>query len=96
MLGLTVDPDFENNHFVYLYYTYFDNKTGEPFNRVVRFTDDDNKGNSQITLIDKIPASKGFHSGGALAFGKDDKLYITVGDMASDMPLPTEFVQPPW
>jgi glucose/arabinose dehydrogenase len=31
-------------------------------------------------LIDNIPASRGFHSGGALAFGPDDKLYITVGD----------------
>ena len=34
-------------------------------------------------ILDKIPASKGFHSGGALAFGKDDKLYITVGDAAA-------------
>ncbi|MDQ4050297.1 MAG: PQQ-dependent sugar dehydrogenase, partial [Thermoproteota archaeon] len=27
-----------------------------------------------------IPASRGYHSGGAMAFGPDGKLYITVGD----------------
>jgi glucose/arabinose dehydrogenase len=90
LLGLTVDPNFVQNHFIYLYYTSIDNKTGEPFNRVVRFTDINDKGTNMVILIDKIPASKGFHSGGALAFGKDDKLYITVGDMASDYPLPQD------
>ena len=79
LLGLTLDRDFENNHFVYLYYTATDAK-GDPFNRVVRFTDDNNKGKDMIVLVDNIPASEGYHSGGALAFGPDDKLYITVGD----------------
>jgi glucose/arabinose dehydrogenase/plastocyanin len=82
LLGLTVDPKFEQNHFVYLYYTAVDNKTGqgEPFNRVVRFTENNNRGTEMVVLFDKIPASRGYHSGGALAFGPDDKLYITVGD----------------
>ena len=31
-------------------------------------------------LLDRIFAEKGYHSGGALAFGPDDKSYITVGD----------------
>jgi hypothetical protein len=30
--------------------------------------------------MDNIPASRGYHSGGAMAFGPDGKLYITVGD----------------
>jgi glucose/arabinose dehydrogenase len=80
LLGLTIDPNFKQNHFVYLYYTAIDSKTGEIFNRLVRFTDNNNRGKDMVTLIDKIPASRGFHSGGALAFGPDDKLYITVGD----------------
>jgi glucose/arabinose dehydrogenase len=86
LLGLAIDPDYEHNHFVYLYYTYADNKTGAPFNRLVRFADIDNKATGEVTLIDRIPASEGFHTGGGLAFGKDDKLYITVGDMASEKP----------
>lgn len=80
VLGLTLDKNFEENHYVYQYYTYMDPSNGEVFNRVVRFKDVENKGTEIKVLLDKIPAVKGFHSGGALAFGPDDKLYITVGD----------------
>jgi glucose/arabinose dehydrogenase len=80
LLGLTIDPKFEQNHFVYLYYTYLDANSGIPYNRVVRFTDTNNTATDMVILLNDIPASKGFHSGGALAFGPDDKLYITVGD----------------
>ena len=51
-----------------------------PFNRVVRFTDTGDVGRDETILMDRIPASNGYHSGGALTFGADDKLYITVGD----------------
>ena len=82
LLGLAVDPKFEQNHFVYLYYTAIDNKTGQAqvFNRLVRFTENNNQGTDMVVLIDKIPASKGYHSGGALTFGPDDKLYVGIGD----------------
>lgn len=92
MLGLTIDPKFEENHFVYLYYTSMDNKTGQPqvFNRLVRFTDDNNRGTDMTVLIDRIPASMGYHSGGALAFGPDDKLYVGIGDATQH-----EFAQDP-
>jgi glucose/arabinose dehydrogenase len=91
LLGLTIDPKFEQNGFVYVYYTYLDKETATPFNRVARFTDG---GNNTATLtytviLDRIPASIGFHSSGALAFGsKDDKLYITVGDAATGKTFP--------
>jgi hypothetical protein len=49
-------------------------------NKVVRFSDVNNTGTDMKVLMDNIPASRGFHSGGALGFGPDDKLYITVGD----------------
>lgn len=84
LLGLAVDPKFEQNHFVYLYYTAIngDNKTGQsvPYNKVVRFTENNNLATNMVVLLDKIPASEGYHSGGALAFGPDDKLYIGIGD----------------
>lgn len=83
LLGLTIDPDFIRNHYVYLYYTTMGNSqdsSSNPINRVVRLTEKNNTAIEKVVLIDNIPASKGFHSGGALAFGPDDKLYITVGD----------------
>ena len=80
LLGITLDPDFESNHFVYLYSTYVDNKTGNPFNRVIRFTDYDNKGTNMTVIMDKIPTDiNGYYAGGAISFGPDNKLYVTVG-----------------
>jgi glucose/arabinose dehydrogenase len=84
MLGIAIDPDFEQNHFIYSYYTALvgteDGNGGKVINRLVRFTDDNSKGRDMTVLMDNIPASRGFHSGGALGFGPDGKLYITVGD----------------
>lgn len=80
LLGIAVDPDFESNHFVYAYYTSFDNESGLALSRVVRFTDQNNTGSSEKIIFDKIPAFNGMHTGGGLGFGPDGKLYVTVGD----------------
>ena len=84
MLGLAIDPEFYNNHYVYVYYTALvDTQKGDGgkvINRVLRFTDTNNTGTDAMIIMDNIPASRGFHSGGAMAFGPDGKLYITVGD----------------
>jgi hypothetical protein len=84
MLGLAIDPEFYNNHYVYVYYTaLIDTQNGDGgkiINRVLRFTDTNNTGTDAMIIMDNIPASRGFHSGGAMAFGPDGKLYITVGD----------------
>jgi glucose/arabinose dehydrogenase len=80
LLGLTIDPNYDKNRFVYAYYTAINDQSDDPFNRVVRFVDNNNTGTDMKVIIDNIPALRGFHSGGGLAFGPDDKLYITVGD----------------
>ena len=78
LLGLVIDPLYEQNHFVYLYYTAIDNN--KVLNRLVRFTDVNNTGKDMSVLLDNIPAVRGYHSGGGIAFGPDDKLYLGVGD----------------
>ncbi|MCI0558679.1 MAG: PQQ-dependent sugar dehydrogenase [Nitrososphaera sp.] len=84
MLGIALDPEFQKNHFLYLYYTALieteNGEGGRVINRLVRFTDRDSSGADVKVLMDNIPASRGYHSGGALAFGTDGKLYVTVGD----------------
>ncbi|MGC1133524.1 MAG: PQQ-dependent sugar dehydrogenase [Nitrososphaeraceae archaeon] len=80
LLGLTIDPHFEKNHYVYLYYTASANHGTGIINRLVRFTDVNNTAENRVTLVDNIPATAGFHSGGAIAFGPDDKLYVGIGD----------------
>jgi aldose sugar dehydrogenase len=78
-LGIVLDPDYDQNHYLYVYYT---NK--EPYeNRVTRFTVADNKCTSPEHIITGIPASKP-HNGGQMVF-MDDKLFVTTGDaMARD------------
>ncbi|MGC9516452.1 MAG: PQQ-dependent sugar dehydrogenase [Methanomicrobiales archaeon] len=79
LLGITVDPDFNNNKYVYLYYT-----TQNNGNRISRFRLNSNL-TEETVLIDNIPSS-GIHNGGRLKFGPDGKIYATTGD-AGDKPL---------
>jgi glucose/arabinose dehydrogenase len=84
LLGITLDPDFEENGFVYVYYSALvetgNGNEGKVVNKIVRFTDRGGTGTDMKVLLDNIPALRGYHSGGALAFGLDGKLYVTVGD----------------
>jgi glucose/arabinose dehydrogenase len=76
LLGIATHPDFEGNHFLYVYYTYLENE--KLWNKVLRITESDNKITDAITIIDKIPGSQ-FYNGGVIKFGPDGKLYIATG-----------------
>jgi len=77
LLGLALDPNFEENHYVYLYYTYSEFFT--IYNKVVRYTEKNNSLSDEKILLDKIPGAFN-HDGGRMKFGPDKKLYITTGD----------------
>ena len=77
LLGLELDPNYENNHFLYLYQTYLDILTHQ--NKVVRYTVNNNQLTAEQVLIDKIPGAI-WHDGGRIKFGPDNMLYITTGD----------------
>jgi glucose/arabinose dehydrogenase len=77
LAGIAVDPSFEENKYIYLYYTY-DSGDGV-FNRVSRFVLENNELKDETVLLDKIPSAR-FHDGGRLEFGPDGKLYVTTGD----------------
>mgnify|MGYP001326554773 FL=1 len=85
LLGITTHPDFENNHFLYAYYTYEENEN--LWNKVIRITEEDNKAIEVITILDKIPGSA-FSNGGVIKFGPDGKLYVGTGSVSdySDEP----------
>lgn len=78
LLGLALHPDFENNHGVYLYYTY--SNVGEnTFNRVVRYQFENDRLRSETIVVDAIPGAAN-HNGGRIKFGPDGFLYVTTGD----------------
>jgi glucose/arabinose dehydrogenase len=87
MLGITADPSFAKNGFVYVYYTF--NKfasckryTNVPVNRVSRFTmtGDTISASSETILVDNMISYFGNHNAGDVGFGKDGMLYVSVGD----------------
>lgn len=78
LLGIAVDPDFNLNNFVYLYYTYSGNNS-KTLNRVSRFKLEDNKLTSERVIVEGIPGAPN-HNGGRIKFGPDKNLYIGTGD----------------
>ena len=77
LLGIKLDPDFEQNNYVYLYYTY--NEFFETKNKVVRYVENDNSLREDTILLESF-AGASYHDGGRMDFGPDGKLYITTGD----------------
>jgi glucose/arabinose dehydrogenase len=90
LVGITVDPLFTSNRFVYLYYTFKKhgtctmNKPTDPVNRLSRFVMTGNALSGETILLDNIPSPAGYHNAGGLAFGKDGFLYVGVGDGGCD------------
>jgi glucose/arabinose dehydrogenase len=82
LLGVTFDPNFASNQFVYVYYTV---TTAPIHNRVSRFTANGNVATGSETVIlelDNLSAATN-HNGGAIHFGPDGKLYVAVGENAN-------------
>ena len=76
LLGIATHPDFENNHFLYVYYTY--EEDGMLWNKILRIKESENKLEDATTIFDKIPGSK-FNNGGVIKFGPDGMLYVATG-----------------
>lgn len=76
--GIAIDPDFEKNQFVYLYYTYSSDGSNT-LNKVNRYKLENSNLTFDRVIVDKIPGAI-FHDGGRIRFGPDNLLYITTGD----------------
>lgn len=80
VLGVELDPDFSNNNYVYVFY----NHLSPSKIRVVRFTETNGVGSNPTIILDiNDPHTAGNHTGGNIHFGPDGKLYITIGDRAT-------------
>lgn len=79
LLGLAIDPRFESNRRIYLYFTAKRGDDAE--NRVERWivAEDGASAKLERPLIEGIAAAK-YHDGGRLRFGPDGMLWIATGD----------------
>ena len=81
LLGLAFDPEFEENGYIYAYYT---TKTavGEPRNRLVRLVEKDGVARQDAYYVEGPAAD--VNDGGRVAIGPDGKLYATFGVTADN------------
>ncbi|HEY4965488.1 MAG TPA: PQQ-dependent sugar dehydrogenase [Puia sp.] len=92
MLGLSRDPDFAHNHWIYIYYSPADSSV----NRLSRFNFEQDtlvNGSEKIILEVKSQREVCCHTGGSIAFGPDSLLYFSAGDNSTPFDEPgQEFV----
>ena len=87
LLGITVHPNFSNNHLLYVFLTYEEN--GNLWNKILQITEEENKLKDVKIILDKIPGSS-FTNGGFLKFGPDKKLYVGTGTVSDASHLPQD------
>ena len=89
LIGITLDPDFNENGYLYLYYS--PPAEGEPilFN-LSRFTLGDNNildlASEKVLLQVPVQINSGAHHGGSLAWDAEGNLYLSTGDSSSPFP----------
>jgi len=82
LLGVCIDPQYAFNHFVYVYETVEYDSTA--YNRIVRFTYQNENLNEDRIIFDSIAANL-YHNGGGIDFGPDGYLYVGTGDAGDPM-----------
>jgi glucose/arabinose dehydrogenase len=76
---VVLDPDFSNNKFIYL--SYAAQKANLLTTKIIRAVLDNNTLKEIKTLFVAEPYThERFHYGGGMVFGKDGKLYFTIGE----------------
>lgn len=78
LLGVTLDPDFAWNSWIYLFYSVKD----EPTQRLSRFEATDTGLYNEVVILEFGHDRENHvcHEGGSLAFGPDGNLYLSTGD----------------
>ena len=75
--GIAVDPDFEQNRHVFIYYS----SDGPPFrNRLVRFRNVGEQLLDETLILETPDLFAEFHNGGCIRFGPDDTIFLSTGD----------------
>jgi glucose/arabinose dehydrogenase len=77
LLGLALHPRFDENHLIYLFYTY--ESSGKLYNKVLAITEKRNKIISEKVIIENIPTTKQLYATEESGFGTDEINLIRAG-----------------
>lgn len=77
LMSVAKDPQYTSNKYLYFALAYQQNKALKV--KIVRLTDFGSYLGEEQNILSDIPAAK-YHAGCRIAFGPDNKLYITTGD----------------
>lgn len=83
VLGVALDPDFKNNHWVYIYYS---PKGDEPKNTLSRFVLEGKKldlASEKVVLTVAVQRDQCCHTGGSIVFDAQGNLFLSTGDNTS-------------
>ena len=83
LLGLAVDPDFEKNHWIYLYYSPIGKEAIQRLSRFTFISDSLDRSSEKILLTIPTQREQCCHSAGSVEFGPDRLLYLSLGDNTS-------------
>ncbi|HRE51471.1 MAG TPA: ThuA domain-containing protein [Flavitalea sp.] len=89
VMGIKIDPDFEKNRFVYIFYSPADTSV----NRLSRFTfENDTLLPSSEKIVLEFYSQRQIccHTGGSIAFAKDRIMYLSTGDNSTPFDEPGE------
>lgn len=89
LIGVALDPHFNENNYIYVYYAPPSDQEPFIFN-LSRFTlkQDNTLDLASEKILLKVPVQEksGSHHGGSLAWDKDGNLYLSTGDSSSPFP----------
>ncbi|MFZ5472134.1 MAG: PQQ-dependent sugar dehydrogenase [Myxococcota bacterium] len=75
LLGITFDPSFASNGYVYVFACVSNTES-----QIIRYTAVGDVGTAKTTLIGGLPTVGDTHNGGGISVGPDAKLYWAIGD----------------
>jgi cytochrome c len=80
MQGIILDPDYDTNHWIYVYYAPVGDEAKNTLERYVWLGKEIQKDSKKIVLTVPTQREECCHVGGGMLFDKDKNLYLSTGD----------------